>query len=421
MSISVSNTLLTNSVITNEALRVLRNKFVLVSRSQRNVDELFGQVGYKNGSTINVRIPVRFVSAIGSGINTNNSVETNTSLTIQQRNIGMAYSSKDLTLSIDLFKERFIEPAMAQLASDIDQDGFALFYQAQSLATPGAISATTGPAAFTGADLATLKPFLDAKARLAEQACPQDDQLYCAVTPSTSAGVVDGLKTLFQSATEIAEQYKRGLMGLAGGLEWVQAQTLPSFTTGTRTNVTPLVDGDQSGGSLLLKGTGTSVTAKQGDMFVVSNADVTKNIYAINPLTRISTGKLQVFTVQAGVTGGGGGDMTVTVTPAVSVTAPNQTVSQIFKDGSTITWIGAASTTTDVNLVWHKDAFLVAFCDLDTDLPGAEAYIARDTESKIALRMVRQYNSETDLVVSRLDVLYGWKLVRPVLAARVHG
>lgn len=409
-----SNTLLTNDLITRQALRILRNKFVLASRALRNVDDLFGKVGMKAGDTVRVRIPVRYTSATGAAINKNNSTETQTSITLTQRNIGMGFLTKDRTLSIDDFTKRFIEPAMAQLASDIDQDGFALYYKSTNLVTPGSYS-NGNPAAFTGADVATLRPFLDAKARMVEQAAPDDDKMYVAVTPSATAAVVDGLKSLFQSASEIADQYKRGLMGMAAGFQWVQTQTLPTHTTGTRTNTTPLIDGNQTGSSILMKGAGNAVTITRGDQFTISG------VYAINPLTRAATNKLQVFTVQAAKTTSAGGAVTVDVLPSISVTAPNQTVSAQAADGATVTWMGANGVSTEVNFAWHESAVLVAFCDLDTDLPGAEASKMTDPESGITLRLVGQYENGTDEVVWRLDVLYGWQIVRPQHTCRIQG
>lgn len=408
-----SNTLLTNDLITRQALRVLRNQFVLASRSTRNVDDLFGKTGLKAGLAVRVRIPVRYVSATGAAVQKNNSTETNTSITLTQRNIGMGFTSIDRTLSIDDFSDRFIKPAMAQLASDIDADGFALYYKSTNLVTPGSYSSGS-PAAFTGADVSTLKPFLDAKARLTEKAVPADGDLYVAVTPAASAGLVDGLKALFQSASEIADQYKRGLMGMAAGFQFVEAQTLPTHTCGTRTNTTPLIDGNQTGSSLLLKGAGNTITYKQGDQFTIAG------VYAINPLTRAATNKLQIFTVQALATSSAGGAVTVSVLPSINVTSPNQTVSAQAADNAAVTNIGGASVATDVNFAWHKSAVLVAFADLETDLPGAEASKMTDPETGITLRMVGQHNVETDETVYRLDVLYGWAIVRGEHTCRIQ-
>jgi len=408
-----SNTLLTNDLITRQALRVLRNQFVLASRSLRNVDDLFGKTGLKAGATVRVRVPVRYVSATGAAVQKNNSAETNTSITLTQRNIGMGFASIDRTLSIDDFNDRFIKPAMAQLASDIDADGFALYAKAQNLVTPGSYSAGS-PAAFTGTDVSTLRPFLDAKARMTEKAVPADGDMYVAVTPAASAGLVDGLKSLFQSASEIADQYKRGLMGMAAGFQFVEAQTLPTFTAGTRAATGATVNGNTTGSSIVLASAGNTLTYVAGDTFTIAG------VYSINPLTRAATNKLQIFTVQATQTSSGGGAVTLSILPSINITSPNQTVSAQAASGAAIVMTSAASVATDVNIAWHKSAFLVAFADLETDLPGAEASKMTDPETGITLRMVGQHNVETDETVYRLDVLYGWAIVRGEHVCRVQ-
>jgi len=414
---AATNTLLTDSIITNEALAVLVNNFVLASRSLRPIDSLFGKVGYKAGNTIRVRVPVRYVSATGSAINLQNSIESQVNLTLVQRNIGMDFSSIDRTLSIDMFSSRFIKPAMAQLASDIDADGFALYYLANNLVTPGAVTAGV-PAAWTGASLSTILPVLQAGAALDVQAAPRDGDRYVALSPYASASVVDGLKGLFQDSYEIAEQYKTGLMGIAAGFQWVMSQNVPTFTAGTRLNTgVSEVDGTQTGSSLLLKSMGNALTVAVGDQFTIAG------VYAINPLNRTATSHLQVFTSLTAQTSSSGGAITLSISPSINVTAPDQTVSASAADGSVVTFMGAANAgPTDVNLAWHKNGVMVAFCDLTDDLPGAEATVVRDTEggSDIALRFVRQYQASDDNTYYRLDVLYGWQIVRPTLVCRLQ-
>ena len=417
---AASNTLLTDSIITNEALAVLVNNFVLGSRALRPVDSLFGKVGYKAGNTIRVRVPVRYTSALGSAINLQNSVESQVNLTLNQRNIGMDFSSQDRTLSIDMFSSRFIKPAMAQLASDIDADGFALYYLAQNLSTPGALTAGV-PAAWTGAAVSDLLTYLNAGAVLDIQAAPRDGDRFIACSPYASAGIVNGLKGLFQDSYEIAEQYKTGLMGIAAGFQWVMSQNVPTFTAGSRSATGSAVNGSGSsvtGSTLVLKTAGTGTTYVQGDQFTIAG------VYAINPLNRIATSALQVFTVLGATQTSAAGAVTLTIAPAISVTAPNQTVSAAAADSAVVTFIGAASAgPTDVNFAWHKNAIMIAFCDLTDDLPGAEATVVRDTEggSDIALRFVRQYQASDDNTYYRLDVLYGWQVVRPSLAVRIQG
>ncbi len=411
---AATNNLLTNIAITNEALMVLRNQFVLVPRSGRSIDSMFGRSGYKNGQTVHIRLPVRYQSALQTAVNLNNTAESNVSLTLTQRNIAVDFLSSDLKLKIDEFSDRILKPQMAQLASDIDADGFKLFYQAQSLSTPGVITAGK-PAAFTGADISTLRPWLDAGARLSDQATPQDGNLYLAITPGTQAAVIDGTKGLFTPVAEIGEQYKRGIMGTAVGFEWCMTQNMPTFTTGTRSATGATINGAVTAGTAVVLAQGAvATTITQGDQFTVAG------VYDINPLTRVALKTLKVFTVQA-ATAFVAGAVTLSVLPAINTTAPNQTVSIALPNAAAVTFIGAASVTTDINLAWHKNAFMVAFCDLPTDLPGGEAHMAKDTESGISVRFAKQWDVQADVVVYRTDVLYGWKMVRPELACRVQG
>lgn len=409
-----SNNFKVSDLIARSALRVLRNNFTLASRSLSNVADTFGVSGFKSGDTIRIKVPARYISATGAAVQKNDTTENTVSLTLVQRNIGLGALTKDATLSIESL-EQFVAPVMAQLAADVDKDGYALYYKAENLVTPGNYS-SGNPAQWTGADISTLRPFLDARSRLMEKSAPADGQMYAAVSPAASAGLVDGLKSLFQAADEIADQYKRGLMGMAGGFQFVESQSLPTHTNGTRAQAAnPTINGNQTGSSLVLQSVGNAVTINQGDQFTIAG------VFAINPLTRQATNKLQVFTVQATQTSSAGGAVTLSVLPSINVTAPNQTVSAQAGTGAVVTWMGGASAATDVNLAWHRDAMMVAFFDLDSDLPGAEAGKARDPESGLTVRVAKQYNVETDEVVFRADVLYGWQMVRGSLAARVQG
>lgn len=414
----MSNTLITSSLVAKTALAVLRNSFTLASRSVKNITETFGAKGvYQSGDTVTVKIPPRFVSGIGATAATNNIVYGSTTVTLVHRNVSFDLTQLEKTVDISPSQiKELLQPALAQLASDIDKDGYALYYKAENLVTPGSYS-SGNPAQWAGADVATLKPFLDAKARLAEKAAPEDGKFYAAVTPSTSAGLVDGLKSLFQSADEIANQYKRGLMGMAGGFQFVQSQSLPTHTNGTRAQAAnPAVDGNQTGSSLLLKSVGNAVSIKRGDQFTIAG------VYAINPLTRAATNKLQVFThVGTDVNSGAGGDVTLTISPSINITAPNQTVSAQAGNNAVITWMGANGVSTEVNLAWHRDAMMVVFYPFNDYAPGTDVYTATDDESGLAVTVMIGTDVTNYKTINRLDVLYGWQMVRGSLACRVQG
>jgi len=413
MTTTPGDILLTNDVITNEALLILRNDTVFLPRVAKNIDSLFGQVGYKNGSTVRVRIPVRYTMSQGQGINLNNTIETQTSVTLLQYNIGVEFTTEDLKLSIDEFSSRILEPQIVQIASGIEQAiGQTFLTGAQSLSTPGAY-VNGAPAVITGAEVATLRPFNDIRARLREQSTPTKD-VYVAISPDTSAGVVDSLKGLFQDATEIAKQYRMGVMGTTAGFDWLESNCLPTFVSGTRLVAGGVVNGGGNavvGSTITISNTDTG-TITAGDMFVINGVN------AINPLTRASTGKLQVFTVQT-ATAFTANSATVSVLPAINVTSPDQTVSAAAADGATVTWLANPGVSELMNVAWHRDAVTFAVADLPTDLPGAVASMARDPESGLAIRMLKQYQADTDLIYYRADVLFGVTLVRPVLAGKI--
>lgn len=411
-----TNTLLPSSLITKAALKALKNNSVMLNWTARDVESLFKNKGFKTGDTIQVKLPARYTSGTGPAIVKNNSVTTSVPLTLIQKNVGMGFTSKDLTLSIADFASEILNPAVAQLANDFEAEAFKLYYQAGQLVTPGAY--TSGrPAAYTGADVGTLQPFLWAGARLTEAAAPVDGKRYVAVSPACQANLVDGLKSLFQSTEEIAKQYEQGVMGLAAGFTFKVSQNVLPHTAGTRTNSAgAAVDGaSQTGTSLLLKSVGASVTINRGDTFTITG------VYAVNPLTRNTTGKLQVFSVQNTVTSSAGGAVTVSILPAISVSTNAETVNALAADSAAVTWTATSSTVSDANLAWHKDAIVHAFVDLEDNLPGAVVSVARDPDTGMAIRLTEQYNVETDESVKRLDILFGWAIVRPTHVVRIHG
>jgi len=410
-----TNTLITSTLAVKTCLKALRNNWTLVNRCSQNVDEIFRNSTFNSGDTVTIKIPPRYLSTTGATIVKNNTTQTSTTITITQRNAGVGFTSKQLTLSLGDFYSNVASPLMAQLAADIESDGYTeLFNGAQGLVTPGAYTAGA-PAQWTGADISTLRPFNDARARLKDQAGGQE--MFAALSPSAQAGLVDGAKALFNPNPTISDQYMKGVLTRYAGIEFVESQALPRFTSGTRTSTGATVNGTLSTGatSVVLASAGASKTYVVGDQFTVAA------VYSVNPLTRVSTGKLQVFTVQTLQTSSGGGAVTLSFLPAMVTSGKDQTVNRAITDTDAVTFYGAASTASDVNLVWCKDALLFAACDLSDDMDGVKVNKERDPITGITLRMMSGTDITEDEAIKRLDVMYGWKCVRPQLAVRVIG
>ena len=204
----MSNTFLTIQMITREALRILENSLSFTKGVSREYDDKFGVSGAKIGDTLNIRKPVRYVGRSGTALSVENLTETSVPLQLStQFGVDFTFTTKDLALSIDDFSKRFIRPAVATIANKIDSDGLALFSKVyNAVGTPGTAAST-------------LRTYLDAGAKLDNEGTPRDDQRSIVIDPLTQAAVVDNLKGLFQSSTQISDQYRRGQMGTAAGFD----------------------------------------------------------------------------------------------------------------------------------------------------------------------------------------------------------
>jgi hypothetical protein len=52
-------------------------------------------------------------------------------------------------------------------------------------------------------------------------------------------------------------------------------------------------------------------------------------------------------------------------------------------------------------------------------MPKGVDFAYRDVQDGISMRLVRQYDINNDRLPCRVDILYGYKTVRPQLAARI--
>ena len=416
----MANQLLTISMITREALRVLVNNLVFTNLVERQYDDQFGKAGAKIGNVLNIRKPPRFVRTDGQGLQLQDVTETSVPLVLTtQAQRAFTFTSQDLALNIDDFSKRFVKPAVASLANQVDYDGLQQYVNVwSSVGTPG----TTPNALLT---------YLQAQRLLNENAAPDDDERSIVIPPVSQAVIVDALKGLFHASDNIEEQYKRGKMGTTIGAEWYMDQNVASQTTGSAwvgasvtmvasnpTYVTTGVGGANSASTtvslIALANTGT---IQQGDVFTIAG------VYAVNPQNFQSTGSLQQFTAAATQTSGGTTLTALPVYPPIILSGPFQTVTAAPATSAVVTFIGgtAASVTSPQALCFHKEAFAMACADLP--LPGGVDMAERvsDKELGLSIRLIRAYDINQDRFPLRIDFLYGWTTLYGQLAARIWG
>ncbi len=84
-----------------------------------------------------------------------------------------------------------------------------------------------------------------------------------------------------------------------------------------------------------------------------------------------------------------------------------------------VTWVGGVSTAYPQNLIYHKDAFTFATADLP--LPGGVDQASRVVHDGISITVVKDFDIINYRTICRLDVLYGYAVLRPELACRLWG
>ncbi|CAB4172100.1 Major capsid protein Gp5, partial [uncultured Caudovirales phage] len=387
----MANSILTIDMITRKALEILENNLVLSRNVNRQYDDSFAVEGAKIGSTLRIRLPDRALVTDGAALQVQDDNEQFTTLTVAtQKHIGVNFTSAELTMQLDDFAERVLKPRVSQLASSVDADVANAYKNIYStVGTPGSVPSTS-------------LVLLQGQQKLNEYAVPMNDR-YATVNPAANAGLVEGMKGLFNPVDTISRQFKNGMMGqgVLGYDEINMSQSIAQHTTGTRsataslTVATTITTEGQS--TIAINGDTGSATFTQGDVFTVAG------VYAVNPQTRQSTGSLQQFVVTSAVAASSGNWASISVAPAMySPANALATINAFPASGAVVTVVGAASTLYPQNLIYQKNAITLGTADLL--LPQGVDMASRQVHNGISMRIVRQYDINNDRMPCRIDV-----------------
>jgi hypothetical protein len=397
----MANTLLTPQMITRESLRILHNKLTFIRRMNRQYDDSFAKTGAKIGETLKIRLPNQYVVRTGATLVPQDTTESSVSLTVAtQKGVDLNFTSADLTMDLDDFSERIIEPAMSVLASNVESDAFSMFKDVYNfVGTPG-----TTPN--------TLLTILQARAKLNNSLAPMDAERSLHMSSETNASMVDALKGLFQDSAAIKEQYREGLMGRTAGFDWYENPMVPFFTMGNTVSGVTVNGATQTGNVLNIGGVANADVFTQGTVFTIAG------VYRVHPETKQVTSTLHQFVVSGSDQTMTGTTGALTISPAITPTGATQNVNASPATGAAITIVsGAAAGTYQQDIAFHKDAFTFATADLI--MPKGIDFAAREVMDGISMRIVRQYDINSDSLPCRLDVFYGYKTIRPQLACRI--
>jgi hypothetical protein len=400
----MANTHLTIDMITRKSLQILSNELVLARNIDRQYDPQYGQEGAKIGASCRVRKPARYLVQDGAPMQAEDWSDDYTTVTVStQKHVAVNFTSAERTLSLDDFSDRVLKPAISQLAASIDADLHNMYKDVyNSVGTPGT---TPGTSLVLG----------QAMQKLDEGAIPRSMRM-AIVNPAANVQLVEGMKGLFNPGATVSRQFSSGVMGtgVLGYEEIAMSQSVKVHTTGdwgTTITVTSTIS-TQGQATVPISFTGSSKTWKQGDVFTIADC------YAVNPQTRATTGSLQQFVVTSDTSGSS--TATLSVSPAIyTATHKLATVDSFPQSGKTVTMLGTANTATyPQNLIFHRNAFTMVTTDLPAPRSGEWS---RANNAGISMRVWSDSDINSDRHPTRIDVLYGYKTLRPEMAVRLWG
>jgi hypothetical protein len=397
----MANALLTINMITREAVRLWKNTNAFIQNVDMQYDPSFAVSGAKIGAQLRIRLPNDFVVTTGPGLSVQDTAEQSTTLVMStQQHVDVSFSMVDRTLSLDDYSRRILAPMINVLAGAVatniigsSEGGICNFIANQD----------------SGGNINTpiMSTYLGAGAVLDNNSAPIGNRKIVN-SPDTQARVVSGLAGLLNPRREISEQYVSGEMYDALGFVWMKDQTVIKHTTGTLAQGSATVNGaGQTGNSVTVNALAGSLN--QGDIITIAG------VFAVNRITKQSTGKLRTFAVTANVpTGATSIPVYPAIVPAVNgQSVQYQTVTASPANGAAVNQAALVgpSTTYNKNFAFSPEAVTMATADLE--IPNGVHESAREEFDGVSMRMLSDYFIGTDQLITRLDVLYGWLWIRP--------
>ena len=387
--------------VSMEALRLLINKLEVAQFFNTEYNKEFDKE-FPVGATVQVKLPQRFLIRNGLGYTPQpiNRLAVNVNCNLI-KGVDFEWDSIEKALEMERSKEeiskQYIEPAVAQIAQQIDSDAALFAYQNMN-----------NIVGQLGVDPNTTTTFMQARQRLIELACPPSGEKGVLVPPAVNTALVPALQTLFNPSSDISRQYKQGSIGKLNGFDWYESMSLHRHTAGTVAGAFSVAVAPVSGANTL------TVNLTAGDTLNVGDVINIASVNQVNPMTReVLTTVLKQFVIIQPITAVGGGADVLSISPTIyGPGSQYQNVDALPAVNGAITLFpGTASPngkSSAQGLVLHPDAFAMVGVKLEIPKAVEIASQTRDPETGIAIRFIRAFDPVQSRMINRWDVLYGF-------------
>tara|TARA_R110000772_G_scaffold98461_2_gene197854 strand:- start:336 stop:1559 length:1224 start_codon:yes stop_codon:yes gene_type:complete len=383
-----------------EALIQLFKALGMAGRVHRGAEQERNGAGNSKGDTINLKRPTKFTSAehvAGSGSTTQDVVGENIAITLNNhQEVKYALTDRELAYSSEQIITDHITPAAYALADKIDLDLHAL---GAKVGPKAHISGTASSSFITGP-----------RKVLRTNEVPMDaGMIHYLVDSGMEAAFLDlGIFHEAQITGQGSNQaaLMNGTLGQRFGVEVFASQNADTDVAAlTSTATASAATGDAVGavngatavnvGTMAVNGFTLAETFEIGDTFTIAG-DVT--VYTLTANTTLAAG--------AG---------NITFYPALRRNAANAAV-------VTFNLLNAIEEAAHLrNLMFHRNAFALAFAPLPNtgDGKGAQMATVTDEVSGLSVRARMWYDGGTATNFVALDALYGTQVLDPMLGVQV--
>ena len=393
----MANTLSVIDMVTRESLRIAHEKLTFLGTVDRSYDSSYANSGGKIGDTLRIRNPNQYVRRTGSRVmDVQDQEESTQAVTVAtQDGVDMKFNSAELTLSIDELSLRYIEPAVSVLVAGIEGDVL-------SAVTKDVYNETGTHGTVVGAS-ADISAITKARAKLNQGLAPKDNNRNVQFDSVTMGTIVNGTQALFHDGGQIKEAFREGFIGRNAMATFYENEKTYAHTMGTdHTTVTINAAVAEAATTLTLAGGALT----KGTVFTIAD------VKAVHPETKASYAHDQQFVVTV-VNSATSYD----ISPAIRAEGAKQNVDHLPSSADVVTALGTASTAYQKNLMYHKDAF--TFVTADLPIMDDSIRCVRRMQDGLSIRCWQGSDIRNDELLLRLDILYGWKTLRPEWACRI--
>lgn len=401
--------------VINDIAREYRNRTILIDSADRSYDSQFKVKGAKVGAQVQARLPFRPRGGSGAKLYKNPVVDQTTPLTItDQYNGGVELSSYTLSLEKSEIRRTVINPVVNHIVQYLEYQGFARLSKKipNSIGTLG-----TSPTANI--------TYSQGVAKLLDMMGSADD-LTAILSSDQSAVLADAQKGNANPGFGRKDALRKGMFlgPMALGVEtWKASPNIYRHTSGSFSASTPLVNvagGVAEGASsVVTDGFNADTVLNEGDIFTFAN------VFEINSANFAATSRLRQFALTAAASGA---TPTLQFTPPIYASGPQQNVNALPADNAAITVWAAnpaggtlTATASAQGLIFAPGTVVLCMADAE-EVDAPVCVFARDEEAGLSMRLTKNYNIEDDQNLARLDIFFGWNLIRPEWGAlRVQG